>query len=261
LAYTQRGWLQSSAAGLGLAIKLIPGIVAVTFLLRREWRGLAIFAGVSLILLALPWLLVACCLDGPQTPAGTATWTGTPAILSWSLPSAVLRAMDPPPSGGLLPHDWESGNDLPHLRLPASNRWTSVSVALATLLAGLAVLGIGTPREGATCFAMAALVSLSLAAAPVCWTHYQILQYPGVALLLCQGARSRHLGLFTTTLTLGALLYPLPVAVLTDYYMKYGKWTASLPTFYLWTSITPLASLGLFGLFVREAGRQHLAHD
>jgi alpha-1,2-mannosyltransferase len=265
LAYTQssprHGWLQASAAGLGLAVKLIPGIAGFAFVLRRQWRSLAIFAGVSLLLLALPWLLVTCCLAGPQTPAGTATFTGTPAILSWSLPSVVLRLMDPLTPGEPLPRDWESGNDLPHLRLPTSRRWVSMSVALATLLTGFAVLALHAPAQGAIWFEMAALVSLGLAASPVCWTHYQILQYPGVALLLCHAARSRQLGLFTAALALGALLYPLPVGVLTDYYMKYGKWTASLPTFYFWTSVAPFASLGLFGLLVREARRQHLVND
>ena len=255
LAFTQRGWKQSGAAGVGLAIKLIPGIVGVVFLLRREWRTLAIFAGVSLALLAAPWALVGCCLDGPKMPEGTATWTGTPAILSWSLPSVVLRAMDPiPATGGPLPRDWESGNDLPHLRLPESRRWISIGVSLAILLIGFGVLARAKLSDGTVPFAMAALVSLALAASPVSWTHYQVMQYPGVALLLCHAARSQRWRLLAAALSLGALLYPLPVDVLADYYMKYGKWTASLPTFYFWDSIAPFASLGLFGLFVHEIG-------
>ena len=64
---------------------------------------------------------------------------------------------------------------------------------------------------------MAALVALALAASPVCWTHYQVLQYPGVAFLLCYASRTGRWGLLAAAFTCGALLYPLPVAVLTDY--------------------------------------------
>ncbi len=255
----KRGWRAAMAVATGLAIKMFPGVLAVWFILRRQWRTLTVFASATVVLVLLPWSVVLCCLDGPRTPGDRDTWSGTPSALSWGLPSVVLRAMDPPVSGGPLPPDWET--DIPYLRLPASHRWSAMGVAAITLLAGIGVLATALrriPPESRSAFdpfAMAALVSLSLAASPVCWTHYQVLQYPGVALLLCQAARSRQLGLFAATLTLGALLYPLPVAVLTDYYMKYGKWTVSLPTFYFWTSIAPCASLGLFGLFVREARR------
>lgn len=256
IAYWQRGWRRAGAAGIGLAVKLIPGVVGVAFLLRREWRTLGIFAGVSAALLAAPWLVVACCLDGPKAPEGSATWTGTPAVLSWSLPSVALRAMGPrPEQGGPLPSAWESGNDLPHLNLPASQRWISIGVAAAVLLIGCGVLARVRPSEKAIPLAMAALVALALAASPVCWTHYQILQYPGVALLLGHAARGQRWGLLAAVLTLGALLYPLPVGVLADYYVKYGKWTESLATFYFWDSIAPFASLGLFGLLVREVNR------
>jgi hypothetical protein len=104
-------------------------------------------------------------------------------------------------------------------------------------------------------FAMAALVSLSLAASPVCWSHYQELQYPGVALLLCHAFRSQRWGLLAVSLTLGAFLYPLPMAAIAAYYRRYGSLTASLPTLYFWTSVAPFASLALFGLFLREGRR------
>jgi hypothetical protein len=101
---------------------------------------------------------------------------------------------------------------------------------------------------------MAAPTSLSLAAAPVCWTHYQVMQYPGIALLLCYALQKRLWRLLGGTLVCAALLYPVPVAILTDYYAKYGKWTAASPvTLYVWTSVAPLAALALFGLLVRAA--------
>ncbi len=269
---TKRAWRVAVAIGTGVAIKLFPGVLAVWFLLRRQWRALAILAGVVAVLILLPWSVVLCCLDGPRTPGARDTWAGTPSALSWGIPSVVLRAMDPPTPGGPLPRDWET--DIPYLRLPESHRWSAIAAAAITLLGGIAILAAAVRRKASVdtaadtsssdppdAFAMAALVSLALAASPVCWTHYQMLQYPGVALLLCHAARSRQRGLFTAALTLGALLYPLPVAVLTEYYMKYGKWTASLPTFYFWDSIAPFASLGLFGLSVREIRRQPLSYD
>jgi hypothetical protein len=260
VAIVKQNWRAAVAIAAGLAIKMYPGVLAVWFVLRRQWRMLSIFLAATVALVLLPWSVVLCCLDGPRIPGARDTWSGTPSALSWGLPSVVLRAMDPPKPNGPLPPDWET--DIPYLRLPASHRWSAMGVAAITLLAGIAVLALALRRSpaanlpGFDRFAMAALVSLSLAASPVCWTHYQIVQYPGVALLLCHAVRSRKPGLFAAALALGALLYPLPVAVLTDYYMKYGKWTVSLPTFYFWTSIAPVASLGLFGLFVREGRRQ-----
>ncbi|HEY1758470.1 MAG TPA: glycosyltransferase family 87 protein [Bryobacteraceae bacterium] len=260
IAYTQRGWRPAAAAGFGLALKFIPGVLAAALLLRRDWRGLLIFGAVALSLLAIPWAFTACCLEGPKSPAGTDTWTGTPATLSWSLPSVALRILDPPtPGASSLPRDWEAGNDLPNLRLPASRRLLSLGVALATLLAGLALLAFVTKRRLSpeqSPYAMAALTSLALAASPVCWTHYQIMQYPGLVLLLSYALRKRRWPLLGATLASAALLYPVPVAILTAYYEKYGKWTAaSPPTLYVWTSVTPLAALALFGLLLRAAAK------
>lgn len=256
LTYTQRDWRSTAPAGFGLALKFIPGILAAALLLRRDWRGLFILAGVALGLLAIPWSFTACCLDGPKTPAGTDTWTGTPATLSWSLPSVVLRILDPPtPGAASLPRDWETGNDLPNLRLPANRRWISIDVALATLLGGIAILAFAANcalSDAQLPFAMAALISLSLAAAPVGWTHYQVMQYPGIALLLCYAFERRRWVILGATLACSALLYPLPVAILSHSYAKYGTFAALSPaTLYLWTSITPLAALALFGLLVK----------
>jgi len=260
IAYAQRGWSSAAAAGIGLALKFIPGVLAAALLLRRDWRGLLIFLGVALAFLAIPWSFTACCLDGPKAPAGTDTWTGTPATLSWSVPSVVLRIFDPPtPGANSLPRGWETGNDLAHQRLPVERRLISIGVAVATMLAGLTLLALAMRSRLSSeqvPFAMAALISLSLAAAPVSWTHYQVMQYPGIALLLCHSWRSRLWSMFAATLACGALLYPVPVAILSDYYEKYGKFTAASPaTLYTWTSVAPLAALALFGLLLRAAAK------
>lgn len=260
LSYTQAGWLKGTSAGFGLALKFIPGLLGIGLLLRRDWRTLWAFATSATILLLLPWAFVECCLQGPKVPAGTDTWTGTPATLSWSLPSVVLRSLDPPKRGKPLPRNWDVGSDLPYLRLPPSHRLASIGVALATLLGGFTILTIAVRGRVTSLnqlpWVMAALVALGTAASPVGWTHYQVMQYPGVALLLSHAWRLRRWMLVASTLACAALLYPVPVAVLTDYYHKNGGWTAASPaTLYFWTSVTPVASLALFGLLVREAKR------
>jgi hypothetical protein len=263
LAYTQREWRQTAAVAFGVALKLIPGVLGIVFLVRREWRAFGMLAAASLVLLALPWSLVVCCLSGPKTPAGTDTWTGTPAILSWSLPSVVLRIVDSPPPEGPLPADWEYGNDLPNLHLAASLRWLSIGVSLLTLLSGISVLAVaskGGLSAVQTPFAMAALISLSLAASPVCWTHYQVMQYPGMALLLGHAWRSRRWGLLGSAVVLGALLYPMPVQILRYLAMRDGGWKLiSHEALYGWTSVTALACLSVFGVLVREAKLQRSA--
>jgi hypothetical protein len=94
------------------------------------------------------------------------------------------------------------------------------------------------------------LMSLALAASPVCWTHYQLLQYPGVASILCDSLRRRLWKTAAAAVVCGAFLYQIPVAVLTAYYHHHGGWTGdSLLTLYIWTSVTPIASASLFALF------------
>lgn len=254
MAIVLSGSKAAAALGTGVALKVYPGVLAATFVIRRRWRELLICAGAAALLIVLPWGLVVCCLDGPKTPGATDTWSGTPAPLSWGFPSVALRLLDPPKQAGPLPPDWAT--DLPYLRLPVTHRIASIGAAAVTMLAGLCVFAAALGRKLPAIhepFAMAALVSLSLAASPVCWTHYQVVEYPGVALLLCHATKLRRWALSAAVVLLGGLLYPIPVAVLDNYYMKYGTWTASLPTLYFWTSVAPFASVALFALFVREA--------
>jgi len=257
LAYLRRGWLLGAAVGCGFALKLIPGILGIGVAVRRCRPELVGMLASASILLVAPWLIVVCCLPGPKAPPGGNAWMGTAATLSWSLPSVVLRILDPPTQVSPLPPSWVQGVDLPNQHLPASRRVVSAAVCLATLCAGVIVLlaavrcKLSAPQWP---WAAAALVALGLAASPVAWTHYQVMQYPGVALLLSQTWRSRRWVALACGLALAALLYPVPVAILTAYYQSHGGWTAASPaTLYIWTSVTPVASLLLFGLFVREA--------
>lgn len=229
---------RSAAIGVGFAIKLFPGLLGVAVLLRRERRAIVamLLSGVGALL--LPWLAVAVLLRGPAGVSTGGAWTGTPALLSWSLPSAVLRLLDA---------NWEHGMDLYRFRLPIEQSAVSVGVAVLTLAIGLVVLMRFTETQ--LPWRIAALVALALAATPIGWSHYQVLQYPGVALLLIHAWRKRNWRALSLTLVLAALLYPIPAQILWAYYLRYG-WTAHSPTLYILTSLPPLASLALFRKFL-----------
>jgi hypothetical protein len=253
LTLTQTGWRQGTALGAGVALKLIPGVLGLLLLLRRDWRALAAAALVTVILLAISWGLTACCLAGALSPASQQYLGGTPALLSWSLPSVFLRLADAPRSGGPLPTLWLTGNTLQSLHLPAASLLLSAGVSLATLGMGLLSLAFvlrGKLPDAEFPLAGAAMVALGLAALPVAWTHYQVMQYPGVAVILCYAARRRSWPLFAAAMACAALLYPVPVAVLRAAYRPANAWPNSPAFLYFWTSVSPMASLSLFTLIL-----------
>lgn len=254
IAYTSGPITGVLAIGIGFGLKFLPGALAIPLCMARNRRALLALAAVSASSVAIPWAIVTCCLDGPKSPPSAHYWMGTPAVLSWSLPSTALRMLDPPSHGADMPENWLRGNDPVSLVLPAAHRLASVAIAATTVLCGVLVLGLACrwnlDRQQLP-WAMAAMTSLVLAAAPICWTHYQVMQYPGVALLLAAFVQHRRWALTGFTLGFGALLYPVPVAVLRSYYERYGAWTAASPaTLYFWTSVTPMACLGLFVLLL-----------
>jgi hypothetical protein len=257
-AYTLAGRRRGACIGTGFALKLIPGVLCAILVLRRDWRALFAAMAAAALLLAVPWAILGCCLSGPKAPVRQDYLAGTPSVLSWSLPSVALRIYEPLPPGGPMPNDWITGNGLPGLRLSTGQRLLSAGVALVTLAVGclflaIAVRGRLTSRQVA--LAGAAIMALALAASPVSWTHYQVMQYPGIALFLGYAARRRLWWLLAAALVCAAFLYPLPVAVLRAYYERSNSWPNSPAVMYFWTSVPPLASLVLFGLIARELPR------
>jgi alpha-1,2-mannosyltransferase len=253
-AYTLSGRRQGACIGTGFALKLIPGVLCAILVLRRDWRALSAAIAIAVLMVAVPWAILVCCLSGPKAPVRQDYLAGTPSVLSWSLPSVALRIYEPLPPGGPIPNDWITGNGLPGLRLSAQQRLLSTGVALVTLAVGCLVLAVKvhgrlSPRQ--VSLAAAAIIALALAASPVSWTHYQVMQYPGVALLLSYAARRRLWWLMAAALVCAAFLYPLPVAVLRAYYERSNSWPTSPAVMYFWTSISPIASLVLFGLMTR----------
>ena len=96
VAYTQKEESRGIAAGLGFALKYLPGVLLAGLVLQRSRRSLAAFLAASLLFLLIPWAVLLYAFPGARAPAGSNFGMGTPALLSWSVPSAALRFLDPP---------------------------------------------------------------------------------------------------------------------------------------------------------------------
>jgi len=262
LALTCRHWKSGAAVALGFAIKLFPGLLGVALILRGDRRAVRALIAASIAALALPWIAVATLLRGPSGLGKGGALMGTPATLSWSLPSAALRLLDPERRTFIVPSNWMVGTNLEHFRLPPALAAVGLAVALLTLAVGLFAIiwsaGIRI-RDEQMPWVMAALVSLALVAAPISWTHYQVLEYPGVALLLIYAWRHRQWRQLAAVLALATLIYPLPIHMMDTIS---HNWTAnSFATVYIWTTVPPVASVALFSLLVRRAARSAFVHE
>jgi hypothetical protein len=252
VACVSSGWLSGAAAGAGFAVKLIPAVLGLLAPLERNWRFFLAFLASAAFFMAAPWAIIAF-LRGPMRPASTDYLYGTPCVLSWSIPSIALRIIEPPADDGKLPNDWVNGWDLPRLRLSPTQKLVSLSAAFATLVPGIAFLFFKTRGKLSSKqvpIAGTALIALALAASPIAWWHYQALQYPGIALLVYYAIQRRDWRRLGLSLACAVILYPLPDAVLRHYYHQQERWPDAPGLMYFWTSVTPLASLFLFGLLL-----------
>ncbi len=140
LSLTCREGKRGVAVALGFALKLFPGLLGVAVLLRRERVAIRSLLTGAATALVLPWAAVACFRHGPGVLAKSSAWTGTPATLSWSIPSIVLRLIDPNGKTYLLPKNWMLGTNLEHFHLSPALTVAGASVAFFTLAIGLFVL-------------------------------------------------------------------------------------------------------------------------
>lgn len=267
VSYTRRGCMQGTSAGLCFAFKYFPGIVALPLLLGRNRRALVAAAAVGVAGVCVPWLILSAFFTGARAPVSAHYWMGTPHMWSWSMPSVVLRIFIPVARGAPFPTDWEFGNVAATLHIGSRLELISVGTAGAVFAAGMIALGLvchGRLNGRQIPWAMVGLVALSLAVAPVSWTHYQLLQYPGVAMLMVAGIRLRDWRLaFATAVSFG-LGYQLPERFLIAYHDAHNGWsTASPVTLYFWTSMPVFATLGIFAfslVMVRRAETGEAVH-
>jgi hypothetical protein len=248
------------AIGLATALKLWPAVLLIA-VAAFHWRRAAAGAAAALIFLALSWLPILG-LPPPHAPARTGYWLGNPALLNFSLPAVALRLADPPTPGQTLPLSWRNGNDSLAFQLPPRQGILSAGLAgILLALGGASLLWVARSGDGgggqAVLPALAAAVSLALVASPISWYHYQLLQFPGLALLARRwadrpAARPWWLARLLGLAVLAAGLTWTQVIGVGRYVDRFG-WTDQAPG-WLWlaSSLVPVLALVHFALQVRE---------
>lgn len=183
-----------SAAVLGLAaaVKLWPGLLLAADLLPGRRRALLAGVGTAALGVAIPLILLTILVPPPWAPLNAGFWMGTPAPLNVSLPATALR-LTYSRTGDRIPGDWETGTH-PRLELPAWRQAVTAGTAAAALLAGLLAAGLASRSRRSRPHLLAALVALALLVSPISWYHYQMMQFPGFALLAAGALRGRSWG-------------------------------------------------------------------
>jgi hypothetical protein len=260
-AITGGGALRAVSVAGGFALKFFPGILA---LLERRWRALAATAALAAALVAGPWAIVRFGFKGPARPGSTQYLAGTPCVLSWGLPSAALRFADWPGPAGKLPEDWTFGYDLPKVRLSGVGAGVSLGVGVVTVLAGLWLLRRMPPGKAAwqaeSLLHGGALLCLAVAASPISWWHYPVLEYPAMAILLTAAVRMRKAMVGIATLSAGAGCYLLPSTVLKYYFHQHERWPDYPWTIQFWTAVPAFSALILFGLLLYRLRDHRTGH-
>jgi hypothetical protein len=262
VAIVRNGALRAVAVAGGFALKLIPGILV---LIDPRRRTVAATAAIAAALMAAPWAVVRFGLNGPAKPESTAYLAGTPCVLSWSLPSVAVRFADWPGQTGKLPEDWTFGYDLPKLRMTTVQSGVSLGVGAIVLLGGLIALWSMPARKAAwqaesRLHEGSALLCLAVAASPISWWHYPVLEYPAVAILLTGAVRARRASLFAATLIAGACSYLVPDGVLKYYFHQHERWPDNPWLIQFWTAVPAASALILFGLLLYRLRDSRTAH-
>lgn len=175
--------------GLAAGLKLWPGLLLGLWLFRRWWRGLVAGLVTTGALIAVPLVVYEYGVGIPASSAGTRFWAGTPAMLSFSLPSAVLRSTYDLAEDGAPPEDWIRGTYPAALQLSPGRTILSLASSLLTLALGTSALWWRLASARATSraddqLAVAYLATLAVIASPISWYHYQIFLLPAGVLLL-----------------------------------------------------------------------------
>jgi hypothetical protein len=103
----------------------------------------------------------------------------------------------------------------------------------------------------------AALLCLAVAASPISWWHYPVLEYPAIAILLTESRRVRTVA---GVLAVGAGCYLAPAAVLKYYFHQHERWPDYPWLIQFWTAVPAVSALILFGLLLYRLRDARTAH-
>jgi hypothetical protein len=177
----RRPLLAAALAGLAGGFKLWPALAIAAFAPRRRALAMGLVAFVAALI--VPLGVLAWLTSPAAVPSQAGIWAGTPAPLDFSLPATVLR-MTYRWEGETPPADWEGVS--PGFRLGGFRPLVSVGSAAAVIAIGLAFVALrrrsGDGQAGPARI-FCALIALALLASPIAWYHYQICQFPALALL------------------------------------------------------------------------------
>ena len=148
-------WLGASVA-IGAMLKLQPGLIAVWLLARRDWRALAVAAGVGVAVAAIAAVV------------GLSDWLGLLTLLR-----SLSNAVD-------IPVNMAPGATLRSLGMDLELARTIQTVNTIVILAVVVLAGIRLPRTAGFLVAVIATQLIS----PIVWAHYALLLLLPVAWLL-----------------------------------------------------------------------------
>jgi hypothetical protein len=205
--------------GVAGALKIWPGALLVEPLVQRRWRACVTGGAVAVALVAGTTAALVVLRPPPSHPQAAGSWAGSPAFLNLSLPATALRLADAPVDWSEMPRSWLTGNRLEDVEVSPQAAAVSLATALSVFGGGLFLM-FRRVRPGTSPLPVyAALIALTLAAAPVSWYHYRLLHLPGLAwLTLALMSRRDHRGLallasLVVVVTWSHLAWMAPVGV------------------------------------------------
>jgi hypothetical protein len=152
-----------------------------------------------------------------------------------------------------MPAPWLEGSALRGWEPVARRGWLSAAMALAVLAAAaIALRREGPGARGASALDLGLLTAAAIAASPVSWYHYQLGQFPALAMAL---DRRLAVGRWRA----GVLIAAFSVALTRAQPWAFGRyveawgWTAEAPAaLWLTTSVGPLLAAAWLVLLMRE---------
>lgn len=259
--YRRRAGRAAVLWGLAAALKVWPAVLLLAFVLRREWRGLLAGIASAAFLVLLPLGGIAVFLGPPYLPTSQGYWLGTPAVLNDSLPATALRLADPPTPGEPLPDAWVRGNNPEELELSPRDAALSAGVSVVLLALTVVAVGLGTslrpaadPDPTAQGLTLAALLAATVLASPIAWYHYQLFQFPGLALLAATLVEKKRLWALVGLALVGLGLTRSQSLAFGPYVEAYGLTAANPPLLWLTLTLVPTLNLVFVVWLLREAG-------